>query len=304
MVNTKKKIVTHGSYFHTDDVFAVATMFLLLGEDNCEVIRSRDQSIIDSGDYVLDVGMVYDLDKKRFDHHQPGGAGKRDNGIQYSSFGLIWKHHGVDVCGSEEIAGYIDEKLIRSIDAYDNGQEVYQLEKVDVRPYVINDIIRTFHPVKKEKKRFDEQFYKAVTFAKRILEREIIRRKEKLEDIKRVQEKYTQTIDKRLIIFNRDFNQRHPWTALVQYPEPLFIVHPRSADPVGERWSIRTIQDNLPLSFKMRKGLPKTWRGKCDDNLAKITGVPDAVFCHRSGFMCVAKSKEGAIKLAEIALKQ
>jgi len=36
--------------------------------------------------------------------------------------------------------------------------------------------------------------------------------------------------------------------------------------------------------------------------LAKVTGVPDATFCHNGRFLAVAKSKEGALKLAEIAL--
>ena len=39
-----------------------------------------------------------------------------------------------------------------------------------------------------------------------------------------------------------------------------------------------------------------------DEEFEKITGVEGAVFCHRTLFMAVAKSKEGAIKLAKLAL--
>jgi uncharacterized UPF0160 family protein len=39
-----------------------------------------------------------------------------------------------------------------------------------------------------------------------------------------------------------------------------------------------------------------------DEELQKISGVSDATFCHRGLFLAGAKSKEGAIKLAEIAL--
>ena len=39
-----------------------------------------------------------------------------------------------------------------------------------------------------------------------------------------------------------------------------------------------------------------------DETLQKVTGVEDAVFCHKGLFLAVAKSKEGAIKLAELAL--
>jgi uncharacterized UPF0160 family protein len=41
-----------------------------------------------------------------------------------------------------------------------------------------------------------------------------------------------------------------------------------------------------------------------NEELAQVTGVADAVFCHNKLFMAVAKSKEGAIKLAELALAQ
>ena len=36
--------------------------------------------------------------------------------------------------------------------------------------------------------------------------------------------------------------------------------------------------------------------------VAEITGVEDAVFCHNHRFICAAESKEGAIKLAKLAL--
>ena len=79
----KIKIVTHSSDFHTDDLFAVATILLALGDTkDFEIIRSRDMSVIETGDYVVDVGGIYDPEKNRFDHHQEGGAGKRDNGIK------------------------------------------------------------------------------------------------------------------------------------------------------------------------------------------------------------------------------
>ncbi|MEK7088001.1 MAG: MYG1 family protein, partial [Patescibacteria group bacterium] len=40
-----------------------------------------------------------------------------------------------------------------------------------------------------------------------------------------------------------------------------------------------------------------------DAKLAEVTGVPDAVFAHRNRFMAVARSKEGAIALAKLALQ-
>ncbi|MCE9517420.1 MYG1 family protein [Candidatus Nomurabacteria bacterium] len=99
---TKKKIlVTHNGTFHADDVFATATLSLLL-DGNIKVIRTRDPKIIASADYVYDVGGEYNLYKNLFDHHQKGGAGKRENGIPYAAFGLVWKSYGAAICGSHE----------------------------------------------------------------------------------------------------------------------------------------------------------------------------------------------------------
>jgi len=52
-----------------------------------------------------------------------------------------------------------------------------------------------------------------------------------------------------------------------------------------------------------RKNFPKLWAGLRDEELQNVTGVPDAIFCHRGLFLAIAKSKEGAIKLAQIAVE-
>ena len=57
-----------------------------------------------------------------------------------------------------------------------------------------------------------------------------------------------------------------------------------------------------PGSFDSRKNLPEAWGGLRDEELARISGVPDATFCHKGLFLAIAKTKEGALKLAEKAL--
>jgi len=62
------------------------------------------------------------------------------------------------------------------------------------------------------------------------------------------------------------------------------------------------VQDN-PKTFINRKNFPKPWAGLRDEELANVSGVRDAVFCHRGLFLAVAQSKEGAVKLAQIAVE-
>ena len=56
-------------------------------------------------------------------------------------------------------------------------------------------------------------------------------------------------------------------------------------------------------SMERRLKFPESWAGLRDEELQKVTGVPDAIFCHNGLFMVVALSKEGAIRLAEKALE-
>jgi len=96
------------------------------------------------------------------------------------------------------------------------------------------------------------------------------------------------------------FDEKYPWQdVLKKIKEPIYVVEPGSMR--GE-WKVTCVRDN-PRDFTNRKDLPKEWAGKRDTELVQITGVKDAVFCHNKLFTAYAKSKEGAIKLAELAFK-
>jgi uncharacterized UPF0160 family protein len=49
--------------------------------------------------------------------------------------------------------------------------------------------------------------------------------------------------------------------------------------------------------------MPSSWAGKNANELSEITGVTDVTFCHKGLFIAGAKSKEGAIKLARLAIE-
>ena len=58
------KLVTHNGCFHTDEVVACMLLKRLI---DCDVVRTRDFSIIENADIVVDVGKIYDHSKKRYD---------------------------------------------------------------------------------------------------------------------------------------------------------------------------------------------------------------------------------------------
>lgn len=296
---SKITIVTHNSGFHTDDVFAVATLSLLLEKDNeIVVIRSRDINVIEKADYVVDVGDVYDPKIKRFDHHQAGGAGKRENGIPYASFGLVWKEFGEGLSGSKKAFEKIDKAIVQSIDANDNGVSFLESKIDNLRPFDIGFLTFMFYPTWKEDIiEIDKIFLDLVSYAKVIISREIKCVQDELEVEELVVASYESSGDKRLVLIE---NSRYPWEpVLSKFREPLFAIYQNIN---AQTWTIKGVRDNI-FSYKIRKNLPESWAGKRDEELEKICGVSGAVFCHNNRFMAVNKTKEGILKMAEIALK-
>ena len=73
--------------------------------------------------------------------------------------------------------------------------------------------------------------------------------------------------------------------------------------PKDNTWCVGAVATK-PFDFKNRKDLPREWGGKMGDEMKKISGVRDAIFCHKGLFLAVARSKEGALTLAQKALKK
>lgn len=289
-----KKVVTHSGNFHADEVFACAALSLL-HDGAIEVVRSRDLKVWATGDYVVDVGGVYDAKAGRFDHHQEGGAGARENGIPYSSLGLVWKHFGEQICGSAGAMRLIDEKLVQPIDAADNGIDTYEVVG-RATPYVLQSAIGAFRPTWKETNRtHDVGFVEALDVARTVMLREIQIARDRVEGENVVLEIYRDTEDKRLIVLA----DHYPWEmVLTKYPEPLYVAKP---DHQEGNWKVLAVRAG-EHTFQNRKSLPESWAGKTGEDFAQISGVHDARFCHNKRFIAVAGSKEGALALAHIAL--
>jgi uncharacterized UPF0160 family protein len=296
MSKGKVTVVTHSSKFHTDDIFAVAALLLVLEKDyEIEIIRSRDMAIIEKADYVVDVGGRYDFEKNRFDHHQIGGAGKREKGIPYASFGLVWKKFGEKLTGSIEGAEKVDKEIVQPIDANDNGVQFLKTTIYGLFPFDIGSLTGLFSPTWKETDAdLDKIFMELVSYAKVIIKRKIISVQDAVEGAKLVLDIYNKTSDKRLIVVD----ERYPWEeVLSKFPEPLFAIY-KNRD---NNWSLKAVRSDL-LSYDRRKDLPKEWAGKRDQELIEASGVSGSVFCHNNLFLAVNKTKEGILKMAEIAI--
>jgi uncharacterized UPF0160 family protein len=286
-----QKVVTHSGNYHPDDVFAVATLQLSFGKENIEIIRSRVPEVINSGDFVVDVGEIYDVANKRFDHHQKG-APVRLNGIPYAAFGLVWKELGESLTGSKNVADYIDEKLVQPIDAGDNGHSLYTLHDHSIRPFELFSVINSFKPPWGSDKDYDEAFLPAVDFARDLLERMIKSGVANFEMAKYADSVYEAATDKTILVFDKSVYRHY----CVKFTDTKAIIY--SSDSGGMlRWKAEVIPTGYE-SFEDRCSFPEAWGGLRERDLTAVSGIEDAMFCHKGRHLFVAKTKEAAIQAA------
>jgi len=287
---TQKIIATHNGNFHADDVFSIAALKNIF--PSIKLIRTRDLEVINKADLVIDVGGVYDADTGRFDHHQRGGAGERENGIPYSSFGLIWQKYGVEICaGNEDVAKSIDSGLVSTIDAIDCGHVEGVAQGIS-----LSQTISMFNPTWQEDSHFDTCFDQAVEFASRVLSRFIASANGGISAKTIVAEAINNAEDARVIVLEKYI----PWKRTVHAlsKDALYMVYPSSTG----QWRIQTVPVE-PGSFEDRKSLPAAWAGLSDEALQEVTGIDDAMFCHNGLFIAGAESFKSTMKMASIALQ-
>jgi uncharacterized UPF0160 family protein len=292
-----KTIGTHNGRFHSDDVFSVALLKVLF--PTATVSRTRDLEILETLDLVLDVGGEYDVQKHRFDHHQPGGAGARANGINYSAFGLIWQQFGLKYCeDNEEAWKRLDKGFVSSFDAYDNGQKTYKITVEDARVVELQNLFDDYlnpnimEPA--ELADYDRQFDIAVGIATLILDRVT---KRKIAEVESEQYYYSTWLispDRRYVVLDKFATSGEKAEDMAELLYSIFKA------PNGN-WNIKAMQKEKD-NYESKKPFPKEWAGLRDAELAELTGVSDAVFCHNNLHLCGAASKDGALEMLKLAL--
>jgi len=281
-------IATHNGNFHADDVFSIAALKSIF--PTFKLIRTRDLELIAKADIVVDVGGEHDADAGRFDHHQRGGAGERENGIPFSSFGLIWQKYGLEICdGNQKVANAVDAGLVSTIDADDCGYG----ERAD--GISLSRTISMYNPTWQEESDFDACFDEAVEYASRILTRFIASAHAGISAKSIVAKAIENAEDPRVIVLEK----YTPWKKTVHAlsEEALYMIYPSQTG----QWRIQTVPVE-PGSFEDRKSLPKQWAGLSNKELKEVSGIDDAMFCHNGLFIAGAESFKSTMKMASIAL--
>lgn len=276
---------THDGTFHADEVTACALLLLFDLIDKKKIIRSRDLSILNTCEYVCDVGGVYDPEQKKFDHHQATYQGT------LSSAGMVLKYLKKEKYLQNKEYSFFKASLIIGVDAHDNGKDPM------IPGYCsFSHIISNFNPVHYDSspEEQDAAFFQALDFTLSYLKR----LKEKFQyahSCREIVAKCMKTSQKYLL-----FEQNLPWMESFfelggNNHQALFVVMPS-----GKHWKLRGIPPSSQQKMKVRHPLPKEWAGLLEKDLQQVSKIPGAIFCHKGRFISVWKTKEDAFEALKV----
>ncbi|MGH8855567.1 MAG: MYG1 family protein [Telluria sp.] len=308
-------IVTHNGKFHADDAWAVAVLHILFPD--ADIVRTRDAAIIEAADFVVDVGGIWDAPTGRFDHHQKGFDGARTSGVPYASAGLVWREYGarcvaalaaqhaghqLDPDTAQQMAYAIDADIVQYLDLSDVGAA-----RNAPGGYGMSAVVSGYNPNWLDEQRLGygleadayrlAQFRKAMAFLTDVMANAVKYRVGAILALAQVRQ--SEALDNGRLLFLK--NAALPWSSVVrkEMPRVLFVIsHSLSED----RYMLHTVPAAAD-SFEARADLPASWAGLRDADLAAVTGVADAKFCHNGRFIAAAKSYAGAYAMAKQALK-
>ncbi len=291
------KVITHSGTFHADDVFAFVVLRSAL--DAFDFVRTREADVIGGADLVFDVGGIYDPEKGRYDHHMRD-LPRRPDGTPYSSVGLIWRDYGraalrhlvpgIDDDALDPVWRDIDAGFILAIDQADNGV-------ASISPGHLSLLIEAFNPTWDSPQSYDEAFQEAAGFAESILLRACRQAHAEARAMALVLAAARAAQDARVIVLDNKL----PWEKAVfagGLDDLLFVIYPNEDKSA---WYCRTVPPE-PGTFGQRLSLPEAWRGLQDEAFSKAVGIEDGIFCHPGGFICGARSRASAMRLAKQAI--
>ncbi|MDP3519805.1 MAG: MYG1 family protein [Hydrogenophaga sp.] len=316
-------IATHNGTFHADDVFGVGVLMGVFPTHS--LLRTRQQGVINAADFAVDVGGEWVPERGRFDHHQRGFDGARPDetvdgqarpSVGYASAGLVWSAHGsayaramaasrdlvLDDDAVASIVQSIDHSLVQYLDMVDTGQGevapgIFGLSSL-IAQLNTNWLEERGLDVMAKAQLQDSRFIEAVAIVRKFLDQAINKKIGQILAVDTVRQA-PRLLNGRVLHLKEG---GMPWTRVVvdEMPDIRLVIYP---DSDGTQFQVKTVPVEVG-SFDSRMDLPASWAGLRNEELAAITDVPDSVFCHLNLFIAGARSFEGAVKLAELAMSR
>ena len=283
-----KRVVTHSTVFHADDVFGVAMWKLI--NPNIEVIRTLNPQNYESDDTI-----IFDVGNGKYDHHDKEALQYRpkedgtyfptkgeEKCIPYCGFGLMWRDYGYLLCPNKVAWKRVDKQLVIPIDKTDNG--------VNNKP--LSMAIKAMNPAKQSEEESNKAFFEAVEVAKVLLKAHVNRANESMACVETIINSYKAGPTEELLILD----EYMPWVDIVSsddtFKDILFTVYPSQRGG----WNVQTIKRS-EKGMANRMNFPKEWIGNEDPE----RGIH---FSHASGFLIACDTKEQAISVAMEAIEK
>ncbi|XP_059473307.1 MYG1 exonuclease [Neocloeon triangulifer] len=319
-----KKIGTHNGVFHCDEVVACNLLKRLPEYKDAEIVRTRDPKVLETCDIVVDVGAIYDHEKKRYDHHQrefnetlKSIRPDKPFEIKLSSAGLVFCHYGEQILRGmigKENESLLDilynkmyETFVMEIDGIDNGVNICDGEQRYQIHTNLSSRVGHLNPSWNETDfdenalfraamamvgaEFDERvrYYSTAWWPARSIVQEAINKCLNSSDPKL----------KQIAIFDQCCPWKDHFYSIeeeMQIEDKIKFVIFESSDK--QTWRVQGIPKGNARSFVLRLPLHEKWRGVRDEDLSSISGIEGCVFVHASGFIGGNKTLEGAIEMA------
>lgn len=301
------QLITHSGGFHADELLSSVILTQLYPE--ATLIRTRDDALTTpgAGKIIYDVGRDYDVGQGIFDHHQRPNP-LREEGQPYSSFGLIWKHFGMDYLRAlnvpeadlARVHSGVDHSFVLPVDLLDNGA----IEPSAAGPLAgmtLPALLETLKPAFDDRsaQADDRAFMAALPIARAFVEAAVRTRAAKC----RAETLVTEAIIAAGSSAILELPMGMPFRAAVEKAGAdhlLFVIHPRDGNGRTD-WALTTIRKGGD-TFEARADLPAPWAGLNGADLAAVTGVEGAIFCHNARFIAVADSRDGIAEMARQAV--
>ena len=313
------RIGTHDGAFHCDEALACWLLRKTKEFQNAEIIRTREPSVLANLDVVVDVGAVFDPERRRFDHHQRefSDTFSDKHKTKLSSAGLIYKYFGREILKDmlpsqsqdlEIIFNKIYDHFIEEMDGIDNGVPCFPTDLVPAYRVttMLGQRVGRLNPrwndpspdpqagFLKAMEMVGSEFSEAVDFYGNswLPARAMV----------------AQALEKRMEV--------DPSGAVivlegggVPWKDHLFDLEAQIGANIlyvlyaGEKdsWRVQAVPVR-PESFKSRKSLPEHLCGLRDDTLSEKSGIPGGIFVHANGFIGGMKSFPSALQLVRLSL--
>lgn len=274
-------IVTHDGVFHADELLASALITDLCPE-NFVVLRTRTiPTNLSDKDWIVDVG------GGPYDHH---GSDRKTypNEVIKAACGKVAESL---LREDPKTLEKLQRMLLWAVEAQDNGQNPIEM---GIGPSKLGFVTSLLPPWNAPQFHINNCFTRALDMTRTILYSifDHILADDKAETV-------LESLQDDEIIVLPKFVPWQAW-AVEKWPKARFVVFPATS---GKGFNAQAVPlTTIPGDFRNRGGFPEAWGGLRDAELAEVSGIPGAIFCHANLFLGVWDTLDHAIEAAKAAI--